>query len=277
MWDDPKEKCEKLLDEGQGQNAELVARDALGLARALYGESGDTTARCYATLGQVLLAVGKPRDAIAPLSHALSVWKRDPLATERAAEMLDYLGEAYEHLHKPRRARRAYERSLKLREHAFGPRDPDIARSLEHLAHLMSTQRHDDAAAEQFLLRAEELLADVPGRFAELCEALHQLGALYLHEGNLIDAQRTFERAFRLKAAKLGWNDPDLWTQARDLAIAWARSGELRLGEILLRRAIELRQKAVPTDHPDITALESQLRDVLISEARLVNEASPEP
>lgn len=275
MWEAPIAKCEKLLDKGQGQNAELVARDALEIVRGIYGERADETARCYATLGQVLLAVGKPKDAADAFSDALRTWKRDPLAIARAAAMLDFLGEAFEQLGKPRRARSAFERALTLREHAFGPRDPDVARSLEHLAHFASKELGDDRAAEHLLLRARAILDDAPGRVDELCDALHQLGAVYLHEGKLLDAQQTFERALRLKAQNLGWNHPDLWKPIRDLGMASARSGELRAAEIFLRRAIELRRKAAPGDHPDVTALEAQLRDVLLSAARMVNESTP--
>lgn len=274
MWDDPRETCERLLDEGKPEEAERAARAALQVAHNLYGDGSDPVARCSATLGQVLLSRAHPREAIAPLVQAFRILEREPLSSERAAETLDLLGEAYEQLGKPRRAERAFVKGLSLRERAFGPEDADIAKSLEHLAHLRVVE-HDNAAAEQLLLRAQEILEHAPSRVDEMCDALHRLGAVYLREGKLLDARRTFKRALRLKFAKLGPNDPGLAEVLRDLGIAWARSGELGFAEILLRRALELKKKGVTSDHPSLTLLEHQLRDVVRSKLGQTNEIQP--
>lgn len=269
MWTDPWERCHALVAQGRTDEAARVAYDSAFIAESELGSHSEAAARAMRTLGEVLLDSGRPNEAIPPLSRAFHVFTRNLRSTADAAATLDLLGTAYEKAGKIRRARRAFEKELDMRERAYGEADPSLATPLEHLASI-EAHRHHDGEAEEFLRRALAVLEEEggPQQIEALTRDMHALGALYLREAKFFDARRVFERAVRLLVGLHGPEHRDVALPLRDLAAAYARSGELATAEALLRRSLAILQKS---HAEELVAVRRQLSDV--ETARACEEA----
>jgi tetratricopeptide (TPR) repeat protein len=238
---DALEGCRAFLRAGRPEEAESLAREALDDGLKQHGRESVDAARRMATLGEVLVDVGRPKEALGPLAIAFKILAPHERERRRAAETLDWLGLAYEHLGDLRHAERFFLDALHIRERALGKDAPEIADSMDHLFHLYADLRHDDTHAEDALRRALGVLAGAgPEHLPHMVEELVALGGLFEREGRWGDSVRCLERAVRLRAQLEGVETPRLAPPLRTLGRAYRHAGNLEAAEYCCRRALLL-------------------------------------
>lgn len=243
--DDALEACRALCRAHKNDEAEAMARAALIDLERLHGESSVEVARALATLGETLVRVQKAKDAFTPLAGAYKALSPIPAERRRAAEVLDWIGIAYENLGDFGHAEKAFVDGLRLREEALGAKAPEIADSMDHLYHLYHDLRHDGARdlahSEEVLKRALTVLAGAgPEHLPHMVEELVHLGLLYEQEARWYDALRCFERAVRLRAQLEGIESSNLAPLLRLLGRAYRHVANLDAAEYCCRRAVLL-------------------------------------
>ncbi len=264
MWTDPIETCRGLLAQGRAADAETQARLALDEAKRRFGGAHANVALGNVALGEVLLAERRAAEALAPLQRALKALMHEGgLARLRAADVLDTIALAHEHLGDLHAAERALRESLEIREKDLGADHPECAKSLEGLARLYGEGRFEDANAEGFLVRARAILEAAGPAYADRTAALlHDLGVFYLKARRLQQAREVFERALHLRIASEGETGPDVAPAVRDLAMLFAERGELHVAERLCRMALALVDRQNGPDSPEAVDLVLDLADI---------------
>jgi tetratricopeptide (TPR) repeat protein len=239
MLDDAVDICRRMLREGKSAEAETLAREALADCERMHGKDDSTVGRCLATLGEMLVQNGHPKEAIEPLSRAFKMLCARPAERLRAAEAIDWLAVAHERLGDVRHVEKALQEGLHFRERAFGKAAPEIADSMDRLFHLFHDVRHDEAQAETALRRALEVLQSAGSDHApHVVEELRTLGRLYEQESRWEESVRAFDRAVRLKVAIAGAESLELGPMLRELGRAHLHAGDLAHAEYCLRRAL---------------------------------------
>lgn len=242
---DAVEGCRALVRAKKNDEAEALAREALADFVKLHGEGSVDAARGLATLGEVLVRIDKVKEAFDPLAAAYKGLAPHEAERRRAAEVLDWMGIAYEKLGDLTHAEQAFVNGLRLRETALGAQAPEIADSMDHLYHLYHDLRHDGARdlahSEEVLKRALTVLHGAgPEHLPHMVEELVALGELYEQEARWYDALRCFERAVRLRAQLEGIESSGLAPLLRLLGRAYRHVANLDAAEYCCRRAVLL-------------------------------------
>ncbi len=242
---DAAEACRALIGARKPQEAEALARQAHDDLAKLHGDGSVEACRGLATLGEVLVRINRPKDAFEPLTAAFKALAPHADERRRAAELLDWMGIAYEKLGDLPHAEQAFVDGLRLREQALGQKAPEIADSMDHLYHLYHDLRHDGARdlahSEEVLKRALTVLAGAgPEHLPHMVLELVALGELYEQEARWFDALRCFERAVRLRAQLEGIESSGLSPLLRQLGRAYRHVANLDAAEYCCRRAVLL-------------------------------------
>jgi tetratricopeptide (TPR) repeat protein len=83
---------------------------------------------------------------------------------------------------------------------------------------------------------------------------LNNLGSLYAAMGDSAKAIPLFERALRIREAKLGANHPDTAASLNDLAMTYQAQGDDEKAESFYQQAIKIRAAILGEAHPDYAA-----------------------
>jgi len=86
-----------------------------------------------------------------------------------------------------------------------------------------------------------------------------ELGLTYHYLGEPASAIRQLELALKLRAAKLGLDDPDTLTSQNNLASAYKAAGEWNRAIALFERTLEARRARLGPDHPDTLTSQNNL------------------
>jgi tetratricopeptide (TPR) repeat protein len=183
------------------------------------------------------------------------------------------------------------ERSLRIRERAFGPDSPLVAETLITLgASRLWLGDRDQAKRDN--QRALSILEHSPGWEYMLSSPLCNLGELALDEGRFDDAKAMFERALAIDQESLGPDHPDLAFDYAGLGDAELGLGHASRAEPLLSKALRLLRGEpragaeiqfslararwiLRKDRPGARAMAVKARDFFIKEPRPTPARSP--
>jgi CHAT domain-containing protein/Tfp pilus assembly protein PilF len=144
------------------------------------------------------------------------------------------------------------ERSVALRQHAQGPRHPDVATSLNNLAALYKNQGAY-AKAEPLYLRSLDIRERALGpRRLDVAESLNNLALVYYVQGAYAKAEPLYLRALDIFEKALGPMHPDVAASANNLALLYTGQGAYAKAKPLYLRALDIREKALGAMHPDV-------------------------
>lgn len=234
-------------------NAHLDAnrlQDALvGFSAASRSPDKSVQAAALHGLGVTQRRLGRPRDAVAPLSRAVKLFEElgKPLKAAYAGSSLgnalDVLGQYPEAAKRQRAAIGVMEQHLPADQ-----REPIV----NALLGLGGTEMHarDYARADKTLKRALEI-AEKQQLPAALRGKLHQNLGVNADMGKRpADAEDHLKKALALKRQAHGELHPGLVTTLNSLAIVVERQGRAAEAIGLYEKAYELAGKALPKDHP---------------------------
>jgi tetratricopeptide (TPR) repeat protein len=162
-------------------------------------------------------------------------------------------------------AREQLERALRLKEEAYGPDHPQVARTLGNLGYVLAELRELPAAREQMerALHIEEATYGPDHR--EVAITLANLSRVLSELGESTAAREQLERALRIEEAAYG---PDHLEVARTvylLGILLRDLGDLPAAREQLERALEITEATLGADRPAIATLRRNL-DCVVQE-----------
>jgi tetratricopeptide (TPR) repeat protein len=132
----------------------------------------------------------------------------------------------------------------------FGTRDPRLARTLNDLAAVYSTQEKY-AEAESLYYRALEILKNALGaEHPDLATTLNNVAVLYDAQGRYSEAEALYRRALAIDEKALGPEHGDIATDLHNLAALYENQGKYTEAEPLYLRALAIDEKVLGPDHP---------------------------
>jgi CHAT domain-containing protein/Tfp pilus assembly protein PilF len=239
--------AETLVAKGEYTQAEAGLRDVLSIRERRLSPTHHDLIYTLTVFGKLHWRRGDQRQAERYYLRALDIAERTGGDDDRqkAEAILNDLGLVYLAREDYDRARSYLERSLAMQRRRSAPKR-DIAVTTANLAFVhLRKGNHQEAEA---LFRAA--LADqeqTGGARAELANTLNNLGLLHYSRGELDKAEPLLQRALRVKQEVYGAGHPDLALHLLNVAAArWSRNA---FGEAIgfMTRALELRERTLPS------------------------------
>ena len=112
------------------------------------------------------------------------------------------------------------------------------------------------------------------GNNPEVATTLNDMGAIYMNQGNYVEATSQFEDARLVLENALGPDHPSVADILFNLAESYRVQGEFAKAKPLYERALEIRQNTLPLDHPSIAQSLNGLA-MLYSEQGKFDKAEP--
>ncbi len=227
---------ELLLLDGLGQSlhaqhryveAEAKHRDALALARKMYGPEHPRVAKSLMRLGRELRDQRRVDEAIATLKEAVAVTEKifGPEHPD-VAEVVNSLGIAQAYAGHYDDARVSYERALATRERVLGPDHPAVAVALINLALLM--RRSGETARPIALIERAIAIEDkaLGAEHTDTADAVLDLGILQEQKGALEAARATYDRARAMYVKAVGASHAEVARADRNIGHLLLRAGK---------------------------------------------------
>ncbi len=228
--------AELLLLDGLGQmfggqhkyvEAEAKHREALALARSLFGPDHPRVAKSLMRLGRALRDQRRVDDAIATLKEAAAVTEKifGPEHPD-VAEVINSLGVAQAYAGRIDDALVSYERALSIDEKVLGPDHPAVAAALINVA-LSVRKRGETTRATALLERAIGIDEKALGlEHAETGDAILDLGIVQEQTGALDVARATYEKARSIYVKALGPSHAEVARAERNIGHVLLRAGK---------------------------------------------------
>lgn len=146
-------------------------------------------------------------------------------------------------------------RALELREKSVGPEHELTVVALQNLGAVCTAlNRHSDGAKiYRRVLKIQEKLYGESN--AVLCDTLSKLGWELLMDHNSAAALEMFNRGLKLSEAAFGADAEETVLALRGLANLYFGEGQYNKSISYLQRMIEIREKQLGENHPDVAAL----------------------
>jgi CHAT domain-containing protein/tetratricopeptide (TPR) repeat protein len=259
------ESARRLFEQGQREQALVLARRALAARERALGPDHPDVARALVELGRMLVDAGDLASPEPLFRRALAARERvlgpDHLDVADSAQALGMLlaarGEiaAAEPLHR---------RALAIRQRALGPEHPDVAESLLDVAHVLR-KRGEPAAAEPLARRAVVILERARGPdHPDVALAVSDLAFLLEDQGRLAEAEPLLRRALAIREKRFGADSVWVGGSLNNLGALFVRRGEPMAAEPLQRRALAILEKNLGQDHPSVASALNGLATVLV-------------
>ena len=236
---------------------ELLDRGARWIDEKL-GDRPQVQARLLRTVGQVYSGLGHYDDASDTLASAVEIARGTVDSGERrdAAEIelargLTALGQLHRRLDDVAAAETAYREALAIQERVLGPDHIDLGHLLNELGLL--AKHADPDAALRYYRRSLDLLIRHRGEdCGDAGVLLANIGGLLARLRRYDEATQNFERALPIVIEHHGENDPRAAGILGSLANAHLNLGNYELAERLQLRDIELSERALEPNHPNV-------------------------
>jgi tetratricopeptide (TPR) repeat protein len=165
-------------------------------------------------------------------------------------------------------------RALKIYQQSLGPDHPNVARSLNNLAQLLSdTNRLSEAEPMMWrALKIDELSfgPDHP----EVATDLNNLASLLLSTNRLSEAEPMMRRALKIDELSFGQDHPNVAIRLNNLAQLLTATNRLSEAEPMMRRALTIHEQSFGPDHPKVAICLNNLAQ-LLSDTNRLSEAEP--
>ena len=178
---------------------------------------------------------------------------------EVEADLRMTLGGTYQALGQYPQAEAMQREALRLRRLRFGPKHPDVAKSLNSLA-VVLWYRGDLTNAEKHyrdaLAMERELLGE---KHVQVAASLDDLGLVLHDRGDLAGAEDLQRKALAMRMELLGDTNAQVAVSLDNLAATLRARGDLAGAETLIRNGLDIRRRIYGDMHPDVAESLSSL------------------
>jgi len=229
-----------------------VLEKAFKFCEMRLGKNAPETVECLINLAGVhslsgRLDLGTPvaKDALARLQDMNNPSKRH---TEDLCLALNNLGVVYINAGMSDDAHQLFEKSFRLKLDALNENHPSISVAYQNLGYsLLTAEKYE--AAEKYLKKALErtgpnieFTATANNNYGEACRGL----------GRLQEAEEYLQKAMDIRLKTHGKNHPHMGYSFHNLAKLYADKGDNQKANAFYERALELRERILPINHPDL-------------------------
>lgn len=240
------------------EDAKKAYKDALQIRRALFAGAHNGTAKVLQSLGEASWSQGDYNTADAYLDEALQM-QGATIGEEHEdyADTLADTGLVKMGLGRLEESEAVLRKALAIKEARLPADHAWIGSDLANLAHVIGMRRRDDENIESMIKRAIDITARAYGEDnprTAIC--VNNLGGYHLDRGNLLEAQKHFERALGIKERTLGKQSPGLIKQLNNLEIVYAHLNKKSEAQVLRERAQSLMNERIDaTDSKDLDTM----------------------
>jgi tetratricopeptide (TPR) repeat protein len=161
------------------------------------------------------------------------------------------------------RARRMFERALKVAEAVYGPDHPEVAVRVNNLGSVLQDQG-DLAGARTCYERALRMAEAAYGPdLPKVAIRVNNLGTVLHAQGDLPGARACFERALKIDEAAHGPGHPAVARDVNNLGSVLRAQGDLPGARECHERALKIDEAAYGPDHPAVARDVNNLGNVL--------------
>jgi CHAT domain-containing protein/tetratricopeptide (TPR) repeat protein len=237
---------------GDKTKPEALYQRALAINEKALGPRHLEVGRILYNLGTYYFELGDVRKAESYYERSLDITGAE-LGAEHliVAVILNDLGSVYGVRENNAKAEAMFLRALAIREKLLGPDHIDSVETIAYLATSYSN-RGDYATAESYYARVLEILEKTLGpehRFVAV--ALLNFADHYRDRGDYVKSESFGRRALAI-VEKLEPNDPMFTWPLDQLGNVYSAVGDSARAEPLVRRVLELREKTLGEDHPEL-------------------------
>jgi tetratricopeptide (TPR) repeat protein len=257
---------------------------ALAITEQVYGSDHEEAAKCLAGLGVLFNNARRLPEAAAVLRRALTIYERGGERHDsRAADTLEQLARLVVRDGQLGEAEALYQRALTLREQAEGPEGYFVGSLLLQIARFYAQDLHRMVEAEQLHRRALAIYEKTPGKDSpQALSCRYGLAALCHAQGRWGEADNLLRENIRLyEQAEVAeyWAAPhqiNLASSLSLLATVCCEQGAYREAELLLQRALAIKEERMGPEHPHVAWLLEQYSRVLQVAGQLAEAGSLE-
>ena len=215
----------KAYEQGRYSEAEIPVQAALREAEKAFGPQDRRVAETLYYLAIVHYHQGRGPEAESLYRRALAIYEsyeNQPGADERLYRVFGFalndLASLYSDQGQYERAEVLFQRSLAVREKAFGSEHWDVGRSLHNLA-ILYRRWGRYSEAEPLARRALSIAEAVKGpESRDVGRIVHELGHIYEAQGKLVEAEPLFRRGLAIDENALGTQHPQVAQDFEDYA-----------------------------------------------------------
>jgi tetratricopeptide (TPR) repeat protein/CHAT domain-containing protein len=247
----------EYLERTEWAIAERLARRALDVSSARFGDHSPERAHSLVVLARIAGLRGQSDDAEAAYEQALDIARTHPGAGGTVGAALAGLAEGRRRSGDLPAAEALFREALGLAHSVYGPKSIAYQRTLRSLAVTLVEQNRFDEAEP--LLREAIDAARAASGASELPAALAALGDLHRRCGEHAAAEPLLEDALTLDTERLGPDHPDTGRHLNQLGILLQDMGRSGAAVPLLERALEVTTAAFGSVHPDTIAVSVNL------------------
>jgi len=136
----------------------------------------------------------------------------------------------------------------------FGPEHPDVAKVLNNLANLYSTQGKYGRALPLHNRALEIKEKVLKPEHPDVASSLNDLAVLYHDQDKYEDALSLYERALAIREKVLGPEHPNVADTLYNLAILYKNQENYEKALLLYERALAIREKVLGSEHADVAS-----------------------
>jgi tetratricopeptide (TPR) repeat protein len=257
---------------GEYGKAEAMHREALRLAKQVYGPEHPEVASALENLGELLYRQGKATEAEALERQVLAMRIKTlgPSHPQVAMSLIN-LAEFLRAEGKLAAAEPVSRQALAASEKAFGANHEYTIAALNNLGCLL----HDEGKLSEMEGIERQVLAACRKRLGDdhpdVATSLNNLAKCLADQGNMPEAETMFREALVLRKKLLGDAHPDVAQTLDSLAGTVQDRGNLAEAETMYRQALAIRKKTLGAEHPDVALSLNNLADLLEDENKLAD------
>jgi len=264
------QRTAEFYAQGRFQAAEPVAREAVDLTRAEFGEASPIFAYSLLSLGRTLRELDRHDEAERLMLRALSINERTLGAGHSTIAInLNNLALLYEKVGRLAAAEPLYRRALEIRRAADGPEHPGVAATMNNLAALYRAQGRLKDAETNFAEALRLLEKAHNGRHADVAAAANNLAEVMRAQGRYREAEPLLRRAVETWRETLGADHPSVAAGLSNLADLLKTQGRYDEAEELLKQSISIRERRLGLEHTDVAIGLNNLASLYRSQGRL--------
>jgi serine/threonine-protein kinase len=258
-----------LRRSGRPAEAKAVYRDALSVARSVFGPAHPQLARTINNLAVVLRDEGDVAGAEPLMREALAMSRKlygtehpdIALQLSNLAALVGARGDADEWVAMARQ-------SLEMRRRLLGPDHEQVAMSLDNLGRALA-QKRDFTAARPLYEEALRIQRTVYGdEHPRVADVLADLAELHLAQGDPGSADSLAREALAIRRKRLGESHAEVGSSLLTLGSIRLAAGAGEEAEQLLRQGLAVLVEALPEGHWRIGEARSRLGACLVARGK---------
>ncbi|MCC5872372.1 MAG: CHAT domain-containing protein [Gammaproteobacteria bacterium] len=257
-WSVQEAQARTLLETGELERADRLAREVLDERMLAFGEDHPLTLDVLNLLGAIYQRTGNLSAAEDTWSAALSGYRQrygvEHLATLTA---MSNLGVVLEQQGAFDRAEPLLRTAMNASERMLGPAHPQTLNTMNNLALLYESQGRFNRAEPLYLLPIEVLSGTLGEAHPRTIAVRNNLAFLYMMEGDPRRAAAIFEDVHAAWVQALGAEHQDTLRGLNNLGRAYRGMGDFDLAAERIVEALALRRSVLGPRHPD--SLRSQI------------------